>query len=620
MSASTSTDYEYQDPFRPIYEAYSIVGWLSCAVGLALAGAWHGAPGSYYAAVGAAAVWGLRDVPEAMRLMAQRKRLAGRSLTFGSLSDLQAKMAQRPDAIWLGVGFRWGQAEAQLASEIKRRSPQRMIADDPRKGQPWLHGIGAVEEDVYLPIDHARGHTLIVGTTGSGKTRLLENLIAQAILRNEACIIIDPKGDKELLATARAVCAAQGRPDRFAMVHKAFAQQSIRLDPMKNFASSAQLATRVATLVARDKSLDAFSGFCQKTLKVIADGLLMVGKKPSLRAFLQYVEGGVDGLLIRTLAYHFSLVAPPQWQSTTTDARRSIAAKPGVTPDQATAKAYVAYYRESQDTVQGMKSAVIDGLIGQFEHDRTHAAKLLVSLIPILHMLTTGDLGELLSPIESDPTDQRDILDFRRIIENRRVLYIGLDSLSDPMVGTAMGSLLLADLASLAGDIYNYEGASVPIACFIDEAAECISDPTIALLNKGRGAGFSLTILTQTFADFAAAVGSEPKARMILGNANNLICQRIKDGDTQRYVAENVPETVIRSVARSQGASNNSISPIAFTGSVSESLKEETCPLIDPATLGCLPDLEFFANISGGHVYKVATPILRMEPNCGTQA
>lgn len=608
--------HKFENPFRKAYEWDSMTAWMIGALALLLIAITHGAPWLLHVLGLLMLLLGLWEWRRALYLEKRIKRLEGRPLSFGTLTELQARIAAKPDSIWLGTGFEWGQEQAQDVSHLKRSRPDLLKSiQDTRKGQPWIHGIRKKEkeEDIYLPIDHARGHTLILGTTGSGKTRLLENLIAQAILRDEVVIIIDPKGDKELRTTAEAVCMAQGRPDRFVMFHKAFPAESIRLDPMRNFANSAQLATRIATLVARDRSIDVFSGFCQKTLMVIAEGMQLIGMKPSLRAFLQYVEGGIDALLIGTLEWHFDAIGAPHWRASVAEARGRAMSRPGMLPEQAVAKALVQYYRDHVYDVPGMRSPAVDGLIGQFEHDRTHAQKLLVSLAPILHMLTTGTLGDMLSPDETNETDHRPILDSRRIIDRRMVLYIGLDSLSDPMVGAAMGSLLLADLANLAGDIYNYQSRPTPISCFIDEAAECISDPTIALLNKGRGAGFSMTILTQTFSDFVAAVGSEAKARQILGNTNNQICQRVKDGETQRYVSENVPETVIRWVTRSQGSSNSSTSPTGFTGSVSQTLTEETVSLIDPADLGGLPDLEFFANISGGRVFKVATPILKME-------
>jgi hypothetical protein len=91
---------------------------------------------------------------------------------------------------------------------------------------------------------------------------------------------------------------------------------------------------------------------------------------------------------------------------------------------------------------------------------------------------------------------------------------------SDSMVGSAIGSILVADLAAVAGDRYNYGVNLTPVNVFIDEAAEVVNDPFIQLLNKGRGADLRLTVATQTFADFAARTGSEAKARQVLGNIN----------------------------------------------------------------------------------------------------
>ncbi|MCV5950684.1 conjugal transfer protein, partial [Escherichia coli] len=39
-------------------------------------------------------------------------------------------------------------------------------------GQPWIHGVEPKEEKLMQPLKHTEGHSLIVGTTGSGKTRM----------------------------------------------------------------------------------------------------------------------------------------------------------------------------------------------------------------------------------------------------------------------------------------------------------------------------------------------------------------------------------------------------------------------------------------------------------------
>ncbi|MBD4266644.1 conjugal transfer protein, partial [Xanthomonas citri pv. citri] len=89
---------------------------------------------------------------------------------------------------------------------------------------------------------------------------------------------------------------------------------------------------------------------------------------------------------------------------------------------------------------------------------------------------TSGTLGGLLSPDPDDVDDERPITDFARIIANRQVCYIGLDSLSDNMVGSAIGSMFVSDMTAVSGDRYNFsEGADTkPVNLIIDEAAELV--------------------------------------------------------------------------------------------------------------------------------------------------
>jgi hypothetical protein len=51
-----------------------------------------------------------------------------------------------------------------------------------------------------------------------------------------------------------------------------------------------------------------------------------------------------------------------------------------------------------------------------------------------------------------------------------------------------------------------------------------------------------VTIATQTFADFASRLGDENKARQVLANTNNKIALRVLDSETQKYLAEGMPQ------------------------------------------------------------------------------
>ncbi|NNC94372.1 MAG: TraM recognition domain-containing protein, partial [Chitinophagales bacterium] len=206
--------------------------------------------------------------------------------------------------------------------------------------------------------------------------------------------------------------------------------------------------------------------------------------------------------------------------------------------------------------------------------------------------------------------DTRLITDNKKIIDNAQVAYIGLDSLTDSTVGSAIGSIILSDLVAVAGDRYNFGVGNRPVNIFVDEASEVINEPTIQLLNKGRGAQMKMFIATQTIADFETRLGSKESARQVLGNLNNIYALRVIDPDTQEFITENLPKTRLKHVMRTQGMSSQSKSPMMFSANTGERLMEEEGDLFPSQLLGMLPNLEYIAKISGGMIVKGRLPIL----------
>ncbi|EOX3342125.1 type IV secretion system DNA-binding domain-containing protein, partial [Vibrio cholerae] len=226
----------YEMPWRTNYEAMAAAGWLVGATGaIAAEMLTELPPEPFWWMTGISSGMALYRLPEAYRLHKLQKGLKGKPLAFMELSHLQKVMAKHPDELWLGYGFEWDQRHAQRAYEILKRDKQTLLNQGHGKqmGSTWIHGVEPKEEDVYQPVGHTEGHTLIVGTTGAGKTRCFDAMITQAILRNEAVIIIDPKGDKELKDNAQRACIAAGSPERFVYFHPGFPEHSVRLNLLR---------------------------------------------------------------------------------------------------------------------------------------------------------------------------------------------------------------------------------------------------------------------------------------------------------------------------------------------------------------------------------------------------
>jgi conjugal transfer pilus assembly protein TraD len=458
-------------------------------------------------------------------------------------------------------------------------------------GADWIHGLGDREREVRLPLVHTEGHLLVVGTTGAGKTRLFDLLVTQAALRGEAVVIIDPKGDQDLRMTAERACALAGDPGRFVHFHPAFPRDSARIDPLHSFNRATEVASRVAALIPSETGNDPFKAFGQMAMSNVVQGLLAVGERPSLVTLRRYLEGGAESLVERVLVGYLGAHVS-DWEGE---------ARPFLRQARDTASRAAGLVRYYRELVRARHpSTVVDGVANLFEHERVHFSKMIASLMPILNMLTSADLGPLLSPDAADTRDPRRLTSMAECIDRAQVAYLGLDSLSDTMVGSAIGSILVADLAAVAGDRYNYGVGLKPVNVFIDEAAEVVNDPFIQLLNKGRGAGLRLTVATQTFADFAARTGSEAKARQVLGNINSLIALRVLDAETQQYITDSLPKARLRSLMLTQGSTTSSHNPLLYTGNVGERLGEEEGDLFPAALLGQLPNLHYLARLAGG--------------------
>lgn len=611
----------FENLFRPAYEFVAAIGWSVAAVAMLYVTIFTNAPSSAFWYMGGLSImFATLRWHQTLKLWMFKISLAGRPFLFMRASVLSKLAKQQPSKLWLGFGFEWGPQHTQRVAEIRRRAVKTVMPPewfmklkkvkplDETKGAPWIHGVEPSEKHIYVPLDALEGHVLVYGTTGSGKTRLLESVVSQAVERKEVVIVIDPKGDKELRDITRKACSAAGRPDAFVQFHPAFPTTSIRLDPLKNWGRSTELASRIAALMVVD---DAFQAFAWRAINLVSDGMIYVDKAPTLVKLRKFIEGGPDPLMERVLKEFFTRHIP-RWETLVTTFLGE--AKKGKLPLKLSAAAtpellaYIYFYRH--EVPEDKRDQVVDGLLSMVEHSRDHLSKILASLVPLLVMLTAGELGPLLSPDADDIDDPRPLLDTKKLISGGHVLYLGLDSLSDATVGSAIGSIILSDLTAVAGDIYNYgEEKPKKIQLVVDEAAEVVNGPLVQILNKGRGAGFVTWLLTQTLPDFIARLGSEPKARQMLGNCNNLIALRTKDRQTQDFICETFGKTDIQVLSRSQTiGSRTDDGGLHFTGNAAESLQQTSVDLISPELLGMLPDLHYIASVAGGRIYKGRLP------------
>lgn len=600
--------YEWESPWRPNIEAKMAASWGLAATATLVIGKYMPVPlPSKFSAIAMSVCTAMAVYrgTQAWHRYVDKTRMGNYGMEFITIPELMGKtaLAIKKSSVWLGTGFDWTDVEAQKMHAMLAQGVAQTIGkitnEHHLNGEYWIHGLDK-ETDRFMDVANLVGHTLLVGTTRVGKTRMMELLIGQAIMRGETVIIIDPKGDHALAENARKICVAMGCPERFVYFHPAHPEKSTPIDPMRNWNRRTELASRVAALIPSETGADPFAAFGWKVLNDIVNGLVATGESPNLVHLKRYIEGGADNLLLNTLRHHF-IDKVADWESRSSGFVKKNRDR--------ILEAYIEFYK--QIVIHEAQSSDLDGLISTFEHNRDHFQKMVASLIPILSMLTSDPLSELLSP-EAKIGDQKHATDMAKIINNNQVLYLGLDSLADGTVGSAIGSIMLADLTAVAGDRYNYGiNSNKPVNLFIDEAAEVINQPTIQLMNKGGGALFRVTIATQTFADFPARLGDENKARQVLANVNNQIILRVIDAETQQYIADSLPKIKAKSLNLRYGHGVDAHVQDEYQASYQESVIEEEAEIFPAAMLGRLPPLHFIAKMSGGRIIKGRIPILK---------
>jgi len=615
----------YEMPWRPAYEACAGAAWLLTFViyaGFALTG---NMPSLLAAPIAAACmVMAMLRIHQALRNLVLRASLCGRSAERMG-TDALARLCKDPESVFLGFGFDWLPVHAQRLYELAKIDYREMMVSprllswlghavqpqtDDEIGLPYIHGVEPLERALYRPLQNFEGGTLLVGTTQSGKGVALGSLITQAIRRGDVVIVIDPKNSRRLKRIAQRACQDYREPDTFLEFHPAFPQTGVRIDFTFNWQKPTELASRIQSVMPPDTG-GAFTAFGWDAVNVVVQGLIGLEERPNLVKLTKYIEGGIEPVLEESLRRYFADTLGAQWRELPAMKQLMNDARRGQLRSQSEAAssellAYVAFYEHQVPLNQHHK--VIDAQVRTFRHNREHYQKITANLLPVLSMLTSGDLGSSLSPDPFDAHDKRPIMNFEKIERAGHVLYMCLDALPDPSVASAIGALALADLAARAGMRYNL-GGHRRISLFVDEVSNVINQPLIEILNKGAEGGIYTTCAMQTLADLARRLGSEDAARMALGNLNNLIALRTKDRPTQDFVVETFGKTAIHTmrVGYSLGTDTHLGD---FSAGHSTQVTESFEEMVPADILGKLPNLQYFASVSGGRIIKGRFPIL----------
>lgn len=644
---------QYENILRPLHEIRAVVAWGFAVVWCTGWGLFANFDSStIFVIAGAAALLGAKRAFDGWELAGSKMALIGKPIALLSTDQMARAMPKMEDSLWLGWGYRWEPRHTQRAYEVMKHNLEeiypprwllRMLGEsrtpENERGMQWIHGLEPTEKDILVPFDALKGHCAVIATTGSIKTRLVALIAYQLALRGDTIICIDPKGDSELREILRSCAEKVGKPERFLMLHPAFASQSTRMDMLKNWDRVSQVASRVS-LVLGSQEDSTFKEFCWNAVHRITNGLKFVGRRVSIatlknamesRSAVERLASEALGKFLRDSAPHLLDKVEQEINSMNAKGEGKTRGKPKsgmVETSSVELSAQIAVFQQfcAEDRSEARRTGAIEkpeelkGIIAVLEAPKEWFGKMIVSITPMLTKLSTDDLNGLLSPDYDDIDDERPIVDMMRVVKGKHILYVGTDTLADPSVGHALAAMLLADGSAVAAEIYNHgiEGDDGTeerrIHVIIDEWGDSMCEPLVQQANKGRGAGIFVWALGQTLADLTDAFGgAEYKALRFLGNMNNMIVGATQDAATMKMVVEKFGKTAIQTKMEGKSYGSDSTSNgLEYSAGRSEKVSEVVTELFPPSLLPALPNLQYVAMLNRSEFIKGRIPVLQL--------
>jgi len=603
---------------------------------------------SIYAAI-TLAIPGLYRCMQALKIKRYHRRLL--RMPYYALSTTQIPLSE--NWLFIGQGFRWLPHHTQRLHQIKQIKNERFMQrgpsyqsvrnfcqrfennfltrifnsqsklnpfrpDPPVGGSPYLHGVGEKDKPIYIPQDVRVGHTFVVGTTRVGKTRLASILINQDIRNGDAVIVIDPKGDLELVRDMRAACKAANRVQDFHIIHLGFPETSAKYNPLKNYDQISEVATRITDAIPAEGEGKQFAAFAWKYVNIVAICLEEINQPITYKSIAFYITR-LDQLLM----IYADKIMPSQYPNYLQEIesiiengnnkkqRRHKSSTPMDKP-QAVIEFIKQHVSKTIDAgnVETLHDQILIDLLDAATMDKHYYDKITASVGPVLSEINKSNASSIFSF-----NDEQGDLELMDVIKNKKIIYIGLDSLTNPNIAQAVGKALLSDLVSTAGKIYKEPHANYRLNLHCDELSEIIQDSFMKILNKAGGAGFQVTAYAQTIQDMEVALGSKAKASVTEGNFNTLIMLRVKNEETANLLVNILPRVDVVNHTQVSMANDtpHGEDSVYFNTTNEDRVQSTSVSMIDVSDVISLPKGQAFVISNGGEISKVRIPLTQMR-------
>jgi hypothetical protein len=345
---------------------------------------------------------------------------------------------------------------------------------------------------ISIPDKHLNRGLFGFGTTGVGKSKLLEYLIEQKIRKGRSVIYFDPKSDQGVFTKTFQCCQETGRLSEMQLITPTFPEYSAAINPMAYSFMSDELVSHVVS------GIDVKDAFFRDVAKLIVipviNGNLILareeGRQPDL-SFLKVYNG------IRMAA--------------------------------------LGELRNSLNRIGGNEAAFYAGMLDRvLAWTPEYYAKVSTTLEIALVAMTAGNIGRIIGQADSNRL-------IRRMEENRPVIAIvHTGTMLVQESAAILGRVLLSMIQACIGRAFlsNRETMKPGLTIIIDEAQSVLTTQSLDLFAKAGAADVEVIAFAQSVNQIYAALGDENIGRTALDNTNTKIFMKCSDAETSEYVVK----------------------------------------------------------------------------------
>lgn len=367
------------------------------------------------------------------------------------------------------------EAEKKLLGQGGKRDKRDISASNIRigrskagKDKAYLGSSFRTGNPFYLTDAMRLMHTHVVGSTGVGKTEsVLLPLLRHDVAMGKGAIVIDAKGDLELFAKIRQCVETSGRGDDFLFFSLSHPEISRTYNPLLRGNASEIKDKLIGSTEWRE---EFYRKKAEEAALTLLRPMVELGRKVKFRDLYYLLT---DSGNLRT--FKDQLEAGNMYHD-----------------------------------LQVMENHFGDNL------------KFLSGLISDLALVTKSEFSRLVDVDKSE-------IDLLKVYEDNKIVYFSLNTQGYEETAKRFGRLILQDIKTVSNEIQTQKAESerhfFPV--FVDEFSSFVYENFIEFLNKGRGAGFAITLLHQSLADLATK--RITFQQQILENTNIKIIMRQDD-------------------------------------------------------------------------------------------